>query len=239
MKRKFYNLLSIITLVILLVGVFRVAAAQNPTTLINYPTIAGQTVAFGMPLPQLIKYIYLFAVGICGAVALAAILLGAIKYIGAAGNPSKMGDAKDQIVSALLGVVILLSSYLLLYTINPDLVNIGIVLPDIDTSALNKGTALYYCVCQYSWFFNLYFYNKPLEDMRGRYTNYDNIIRREWGSARCMRLDAAKAWYGCQRACTGIARTDNFRAFIIGAIGNAVNFDNVRYKNSVIWRCEQ
>ena len=95
-------------------------------TLINYPEINGTDLTWGTSLPDIIKYVYLFSVGICGAVALLSILIGAIKYVGAAGNPSKMSDAKEQIFSAILGVIILLSSYLILNTINPDLVNFNL-----------------------------------------------------------------------------------------------------------------
>ncbi|MDP2946372.1 MAG: hypothetical protein Q8N61_02890, partial [bacterium] len=47
-----------------------------------------------------------------------------IKYILAAGNVVKVEDAKDTIQQALLGLGLLLVSYLLLRTINPDLINL-------------------------------------------------------------------------------------------------------------------
>jgi hypothetical protein len=115
-------------------------------TLINYPAIGAEDITWESSLPQIIKYIYLFAVGICGAVALLSILLGAIKYIGASGNPSKMGDAKEQIFSAILGVVILLSSYLILNTINPDLVNLQTQIGGITPVGTSGGRE---CYCVY------------------------------------------------------------------------------------------
>jgi hypothetical protein len=150
MKQKLFKkhkslITAIIGIFILVLGCFALSSPAGAIdTLLQYPQVPGtQPVAFGMPLTELIKYIYLFAIGICGAVALAAILLGAIKYIGAAGNPSKMSDAKEQIVSALLGVVILLSSYLILNTINPDLVGIKIDLSS--TTNINAGGRTCYC----------------------------------------------------------------------------------------------
>lgn len=50
--------------------------------------------------------------------------IGGIMYILAAGNAAKVEDAKDTILQALFGLGILLVSYLLLRTINPDLVNL-------------------------------------------------------------------------------------------------------------------
>ncbi len=120
MKNRFLILFGLAALIIFLLPI-NITAVE---TLIRYPEIGGEKIYWGMTLPQIIRYLYLFAMGICGAVALTAILLGAIKYISAAGNASKMSDAKDQIFSAILGVVILLSSYLILNTINPDLVTL-------------------------------------------------------------------------------------------------------------------
>jgi hypothetical protein len=58
-------------------------------------------------------------------------MIGAIMYVASAGNPSRMGDAKDRIMSAILGIIILLASFLILRTISPDLVNFKISLPGI------------------------------------------------------------------------------------------------------------
>lgn len=156
MKYKLYKILFAIffALISLIFGLlFRANPASAIDTLIRpYPTIGGLTIAFGMTLPELIKYIYLFAMGISGAVALTSMLIGAIRYISAAGNPSKMSDARDQIFSALLGVVILLSSYLILNTINPDLVNFtintsGLNVPDITANRTTTTGPTYSCLC--------------------------------------------------------------------------------------------
>jgi hypothetical protein len=146
MKKLFKKHKAVIASATVLLGLFGLTPCINAAdTLLSYPQVPGAPqVAFNMSLPDLIKYIYLFAIGICGAVALASILLGAIKYIGAAGNPSKMGDAKEQIVQALFGVVILLSSYLILNTINPDLVDLNINFNS--TASVASGRT---CSCSY------------------------------------------------------------------------------------------
>ena len=51
-------------------------------------------------------------------------MYGGIQYILAAGNVGKVEEAKETITQALLGLGLLLMSYLLLITINPDLVNL-------------------------------------------------------------------------------------------------------------------
>lgn len=176
MKYKLYKKYKVITIIITagiiaLLGCFVLGPSVKAVeTLIDYPTVGGQDIQLGTnptSLPEMIKYIYLFAVGICGAVALMAILLGAIKYIGAAGNSSKMGDAKEQIVSALLGVVILLSSYLILNTINPNLVDISITIQPVRSmggqattaqpspSSITQATMSYKCSCMCCTLFNI------------------------------------------------------------------------------------
>jgi dolichyl-phosphate-mannose--protein O-mannosyl transferase len=75
-------------------------------------------------VPDLINYIYKFALGICGVTALVSIVYGGAQYAFSAGNSSKAEDAKDRITQALLGIVILLFAVLILRTINPDLINL-------------------------------------------------------------------------------------------------------------------
>ncbi len=50
------------------------------------------------------------------------IVIGGIQYMTAGGNPGRLGDAKDRIWQAILGLLLVLGSYLILNTINPDLV---------------------------------------------------------------------------------------------------------------------
>lgn len=87
------------------------------------PPIPGQP-APGAGLPQYINYLFVFGLGLITILALTKMIIGGITYILAAGNATKVEDAKDEIFQALLGVSVLLISYLLLKTINPDLVNL-------------------------------------------------------------------------------------------------------------------
>ncbi len=87
------------------------------------PPIAGQP-APGAGLPEYINYLFIFGLGLITILALTQMIIGGITYILAAGNAARVEDAKDMIFQALFGVGILLISYLLLRTINPDLVNL-------------------------------------------------------------------------------------------------------------------
>lgn len=75
-------------------------------------------------LIEYIKYLYVFALGIVGLTAFGAMVYGGIVYMSSAGNPSLQTEAKDRITNALLGLGLLLISWLILNTINPDLVNL-------------------------------------------------------------------------------------------------------------------
>lgn len=66
----------------------------------------------------------LWAIGIC---ALLMISIGAFMYLTSAGNNAAMSSAKKIITDAIVGLILAFVAYLILYTINPDLVNpIGI-----------------------------------------------------------------------------------------------------------------
>ena len=58
---------------------------------------------------------------IVGLFAFGGIVYGALKYILSAGNVGSQQDAKDQITQAVLGLVLLLGAFIILYTINPSL----------------------------------------------------------------------------------------------------------------------
>ncbi|MCK5044238.1 hypothetical protein KAR26_00725 [Candidatus Parcubacteria bacterium] len=90
---------------------------------VDYPIIGGVPVPVSTKtlLPDYIEYIFSFALMIAGLVAFSALILGGYKHMTSGGNPAKMSDARDQITSAVIGLAILLSSFLILNTINPEL----------------------------------------------------------------------------------------------------------------------
>ncbi len=71
--------------------------------------------------PDLVKYFYEWGISLGGLVAFISLVMAGFQYITSAGNAGKMKEARDQIDSAVLGLVLLLSSFLVLETINPQL----------------------------------------------------------------------------------------------------------------------
>lgn len=101
------------------------------------PNLPGGQLPPGDELPVYIRYLFIFGLGSISFLALSQMIIGGIMYILAAGNAAKVEDAKDTIFQALLGVGILLVSYLLLRTINPDLVNLRN--PSLAPTQFNSG----------------------------------------------------------------------------------------------------
>lgn len=74
-------------------------------------------------LPEYIAGIYNFGLMVAGFLAMVMIMIGGFMYIAAGGNQTIIGKAKERIFNALIGLVILLLSYTILNTINPELVS--------------------------------------------------------------------------------------------------------------------
>ena len=89
---------------------------------------------------EYIGILFKAGLAIAGVLALIFLLYGAILYTisSSRGNVEGEAEAKERIYSVFLGLGLLLLSYLILYTINPDLVKLKMpkmkVSPDIQTS---------------------------------------------------------------------------------------------------------
>lgn len=127
--KKFLIIFLFSALLIFLLSDF--AFAQQELE-IEYPEIMGWrpvTSAADM-LPEYIRYIFNFALAISGLIIFAALIYGGVRYLTSVGDPSKMKDGLDQIFAGVLGFIILFSSYLILTTINPQLIILTIERPE-------------------------------------------------------------------------------------------------------------
>ncbi len=98
------------------------------------PALAGYSIEVGLPnLPAgtsvsdpaaYIRYFFIFGLGLVGFLAVGAIVVGGIMYM-TGGTVGKVERARQIIWGAVTGVILLLCSYLLLYTIDPTLVNLS------------------------------------------------------------------------------------------------------------------
>jgi hypothetical protein len=98
-------------------------------------TQASKTVDLGTYIPALVKLI----IGIAGALAVLRIVMGGITYM-TSDAFDKKSDAKETINNAIIGLLLAMSAYVILYTINPNLVNFNISVNGLKVgSALNTG----------------------------------------------------------------------------------------------------
>ena len=74
---------------------------------------------------QFIKTIYNLSIGLVGVAVFVQFLRAGIEYMLAAGNVGKVEQAKEYMTNAILGAVLLLSAYLILNEINPDLLSVS------------------------------------------------------------------------------------------------------------------
>lgn len=72
--------------------------------------------------------VYNLAIALAAVLAVFMIVLGGVQYTTAYGNPSRVQAAKDRIKNAVFGLLLILAAYLLLWSINPDLVDLSITI---------------------------------------------------------------------------------------------------------------
>lgn len=124
-QKKFFIFLFFLLIFFLFVFIFleiKYVKAEREVE-IEYPEIKGLKITtIKTPLPQYIKYLFFLVISIAGLTTFAVLIYGGVRWLTSAGNPATLTDAKDQIFSGILGLIILLSSWLFLNTINPELI---------------------------------------------------------------------------------------------------------------------
>jgi D-alanyl-D-alanine dipeptidase len=73
-------------------------------------------------MAQYISGVYKYAVSIAGVIAAVMMMIGGIQYLTAGGDAGRVSRGKERINDALLGLMLVLGTYMVLQVINPDLV---------------------------------------------------------------------------------------------------------------------
>ena len=118
-------------LLLLVVGLFFTLGKNVANAAFNYPMLgsfpgffdAGQVMntSTSNDFPALILAIYKFAIWTVGIAGLFMLVIGGFMYMASAGNTSTASNARGIINDAIIGIVAVLSAYLIIYVINPDL----------------------------------------------------------------------------------------------------------------------
>ena len=83
----------------------------------------GGDLSENVTLEEYLTWAFRFALALAGFLAVMMIVIGGVEYIISGANESSRSDAKKRINNAISGLVLALVSYLVLYTINPSLVD--------------------------------------------------------------------------------------------------------------------
>ena len=81
-------------------------------------------------LSAYIATLYKFIVGSVGIIATTVIVYHGFRWATAAGNQTVIGKSKEGIVSALIGVILAVTSYIVLFTINESFVSFPTICPE-------------------------------------------------------------------------------------------------------------
>lgn len=82
--------------------------------------------------PEYLKKIYELFIGIVGILAVIIIMVGGFQWLMAAGNAQRISGAKTTIISAIMGLVLALTSYTILEFANPKIKNLSFEVPGVN-----------------------------------------------------------------------------------------------------------
>jgi hypothetical protein len=132
--KPFFRLFALTLLVLVFTSVIYPSdamAANEYTPLAPLPETsrADGTVDINTYIPNVVKLL----IGIAGALAILRIIFGGLKYMTSEAFGEKT-DAKDTINNAIIGLLLALSAYIILYTVNPKLVDFDVTLKNVGTT---------------------------------------------------------------------------------------------------------
>jgi hypothetical protein len=121
-KKKILILIPVLLFIFISVFPFLTQAEERELE-IQYPLIdefQPQTLE-GTPLPDYVRYIFNFAITISGLIVFGVLVYGGIRWMTSLENPNSLTDARNQILLGLIGLIVLLFSWLIFNTIDPEL----------------------------------------------------------------------------------------------------------------------
>jgi len=118
------------------------AFAQSYTPLAPLPgtytgDVGSETTNLSLYLSGAIKLIIALGAGLSILVA----IIGGTQYVAAGISPDAKSGAKERILNAFIGLALVLTSYLILNSINPSLVSFNFMLPPVGTSPMVPTTS--------------------------------------------------------------------------------------------------
>jgi len=154
-KKHFLILFTILLAMFLLSPIF--VFAQESKSIFD----AGEPPKLQMPIPGTVEFskikveggtisvpwlaeyiagIYKYAIALAVTLAIFMVMVGGFLWITAAGDKGKIGKATEIITDAVVGLILAVGSYVILYTINPDIINFNALrLKLVETQPLTEA----------------------------------------------------------------------------------------------------
>ena len=106
-------------LLLIYISSVSIVAAQEYVPLAPLPGTANT----GISLAEYITIAFNIGIGLAAVLAVLMIVVGGVQYVAGAASPSARSDAKNRVQNAILGLLLALGSWLIVYTINPNIIN--------------------------------------------------------------------------------------------------------------------
>jgi len=157
-----------IFLLITFLSVFAIASGVLALELDWPPSPRGTTFTDESEITDMVQYFYEWGITLGGLATFFALIMGGVQYLTSVGRPAAMAEARDRIQSAVFGLVLLLSSWLILNTINPQLTTLTppvFNIEDLGEIELGLGETPPEAVpCREATFYGSPFYVNPIGD---------------------------------------------------------------------------
>jgi len=119
-KLKFLFLLLLVLFLYFSANPFALAENTGKRGLeIKYPVINGIEITTSTTISEYAVYFFSLSLIIAAIAAFAVLTYGGIRYLLSFNNPAAMKDARTWVSSGIIGLFIILASYLILSTISP------------------------------------------------------------------------------------------------------------------------
>ena len=114
-------LLSLFLFSFLLFTSTSIFAEETPTPGLDAPTFETIDFDYQKGIGEFVKYIIIWAFRLAGIFAFIMISFAGFQYLTAGGNTNQQKEAQERIFNAIIGIILLFSFWLILNTINPDI----------------------------------------------------------------------------------------------------------------------
>lgn len=134
-KRKNFKILLLSCLALFFIApTILLAQGYVPLAPIEGLLPKGETVV----LSQYISAAFRILIIVAGVLAVLVIMIGGVQYVTAGDSEERTKDAKNKISRAILGLILAIAAWLILYTINPNILSLEL---NIESPAANQTTS--------------------------------------------------------------------------------------------------